>query len=88
MGIWLAVGFAALLATGLGTLLVDDRRRAARDAGFHHRISTLEREMLSVKKQVGWCDDKALTVRFAVPQPVRKNAETVTPPACPHARRG
>lgn len=67
MGIWLGVGFVVLMTAAIITMLVDDRARAKRDGVTHGRLSTLEREVLSLKKQVGWIDDKALTVRFAVP---------------------
>jgi hypothetical protein len=69
MGIWFGCGFVVLMAAAIVTMLVDDRQRAKRDALTHRRLVVLEREVLSLKKQIGWVDDRALTVRFAVPQP-------------------
>ena len=71
MGIWLGVGFVVLMTAAIVTMLVDDRQRRSRDAEACRRLSSLEREVLSVKKQVGWSDDRALTVRLPAYQVIR-----------------
>ena len=80
----LPVGVALVILLGLACacvfLLIDAHhaRRLSLDQTL--RIAQLERDVASVKRQIGWGDDKALTVAFQPPHTlVRLAKRTPTP---------